>query len=72
MGLHKTIANAHPSLRRGVVWCKRCGRSEDVRSENCLHTGWPECCGETMTIDSPDERKHLDEQKCQSVRECRD
>jgi hypothetical protein len=25
----------------------------------CLATGWPKCCGVTMTIDSPEERAKL-------------
>jgi hypothetical protein len=53
---HDRIANSHPKLSRGRVWCKRCGRTERVDSANCLRHGWPECCGETMTIDAPDER----------------
>ena len=55
------MGGSHPSLSRGQVWCKRCGRSEKVNSANCLRTGWPKCCGETMTIDSPEERKRLKE-----------
>ena len=56
-------AEVHPSLLRGIVWCKRCGRSQKVDSSVCLRSGWPECCGETMTIDSPAERKRLTRKK---------
>lgn len=54
MTLHNKIAELHPSLKRGKVWCKTCGREEDVSSSDCLKNGWPECCGYTMTIDHPD------------------
>lgn len=47
-------------LRRGRVWCRTCGRSEAVDSAECLRSGWPKCCGYTMTIDAPDERKGAD------------
>lgn len=50
-------ANSHPKLRRGKVWCHTCGRVKRVDAATRLRIGWPECCGETMTIDSPDERK---------------
>jgi hypothetical protein len=50
------ISTAHPKLKRGKVWCKICGREESVNSADCLRTGWPKCCGQTMTIDSPEEQ----------------
>ena len=53
IGLHDKLANCHPSLRRGMVWCRSCGRSEKVNSAECLRSGWPKCCGVTMTIDVP-------------------
>lgn len=57
LSVHQRMANSHPKLRRGIVWCKRCGRSEKVDPAECLrHLGWPKCCGETMTIDAPTER----------------
>lgn len=46
-----------PQLARGQVWCRTCGRSQHVDSQVCLATGWPTCCGYTMTIDSPKEQK---------------
>lgn len=55
-GLYDTLANCHPKLSRGMVWCTKCGRSEKVDSAECFASGWPECCGYTMTIDSPAER----------------
>ncbi len=59
MGLHETLATCHPSLTRGRVWCRKCGATRKVDSGECLRHGWPECCGETMTIDSPDEQRRL-------------
>ncbi len=58
MRLLKTIVSRHPSLLRGMVWCKKCGKSLHVDSAKCLRKGWPKCCGETMTIDSPEEREY--------------
>ncbi len=54
--LHDEIAADVPQLRRGLVWCVKCGRSEQVNGARCLQFGWPRCCGATMTIDSPEER----------------
>jgi hypothetical protein len=54
--LHERIVADVPQLRRGVVWCTKCGRSESVNSATALRGGWPKCCGFTMTIDSPEER----------------
>lgn len=44
-------------LQRGRVWCLRCGSTFRVNVSRCMGHGWPECCGETMTIDSPTERR---------------
>ena len=41
------------ALKRGMVWCRTCGRSQSVDSADCLQHGWPKCCGCTMTIDHP-------------------
>lgn len=54
-----TLATCHPKLSRGMVWCRTCGRSQKVDSAGALANGWPKCCGETMTIDSPEERAAL-------------
>lgn len=54
-GMYHDMANSHPSLQRGMVWCRTCGRSQKVDAAHCLRTGWPTCCkGHTMTIDSPE------------------
>jgi hypothetical protein len=46
----------HPKLKRGKVWCITCGREMNVDPEFCVRHGWPKCCGQTMTIDSPGDR----------------
>lgn len=57
--LNKEITAGISKLSRGLVWCKFCGKEQKVDSAHCLGHGWPKCCGETMTIDSPEERKKL-------------
>lgn len=56
-GIHERLAECHPKLSRGKVWCRSCGFSCDVDPAVCLRTGWPKCCGKTMTIDAPAERE---------------
>jgi hypothetical protein len=51
--LHEKLADCHPSLRRGQVWCRSCGSTQKVDSADCFRHGWPKCCGYTMTIDDP-------------------
>ncbi len=55
MDLHDILAASHPSLVRGRVWCRTCGRYIAVDSAECLRSGWPKCCGYTMTVDAPKE-----------------
>lgn len=62
-GLHDKIADDIPQIKRGMVWCTSCGRSQRVDGADCLRRGWPKCCGHTMTIDSPDERRRLSTQE---------
>lgn len=57
--IHETLANSHPSLKRGQVWCRACGHTTKVNGPGALRYGWPKCCGSTMTIDSPDETRAL-------------
>lgn len=59
--LRKKMADSHPSLTRGRVWCHVCGVTQKVNSADCLRSGWPKCCGSTMSIDSPEEREALKE-----------
>lgn len=48
-----------PQIKRGMVWCHRCGNQQQAGAE-CFSIGWPKCCGQTMSIDSPEERRaHL-------------
>ncbi|TMJ18996.1 MAG: hypothetical protein E6G92_04070 [Alphaproteobacteria bacterium] len=51
-GLPAEIARI-PALARGRVWCRSCGASREVAAAHCLRSGWPRCCGVTMTIDAP-------------------
>lgn len=53
--LHQHLADSHPKLQRGQVWCRSCRRTEHVDSAECLRSGWPKHCGQTMTIDPPEE-----------------
>ena len=55
-GLHTALAQCHPKLSRGLVYCKTCKRVQKVNSAQCLATGWPKCCGETMTLDIPEDK----------------
>lgn len=55
-GLHERIAEDVPQIKRGMVWCTVCSRSQKVDGADCLRHGWPKCHGLTMTIDSPEER----------------
>jgi len=61
---YRKIVIQVPQLKRGLVWCRNCGASERVDSATALRRGWPKCCGQTMTIDSPDEREVKDKSKC--------
>jgi carbon storage regulator CsrA len=44
-------------IARGLVWCIKCGAMRSVNGGQCMRSGWPLCCGQTMTIDSPQERE---------------
>ena len=54
--LYTKLATCHPKLTRGFVWCHKCGRKQKVNASECFTRGWPLCCGETMSLDSPKER----------------
>jgi hypothetical protein len=34
----------------GTVRCQTCGETRKVNVVNCLRSGWPTCCGETMEL----------------------
>jgi hypothetical protein len=53
------VVSQVPQLARGQVWCRTCGFTERVDSGSALSTGWPKCCGRTMTIDSPEEQARI-------------
>lgn len=44
-----------PQIKRGLVYCDTCERTEQISGAN-FRTGWPKCCGYTMSLDSPQER----------------
>ena len=54
-GIHRRIAGSHPALRRGLVKCAECGRTEVADTARCLAgtDAWPACCGSTMALESP-------------------
>lgn len=39
------------------VTCRRCGATRKVDPAECLRHGWPKCCGATMSLDGPKERR---------------
>jgi hypothetical protein len=51
------LLDASPRLNRGQVWCRTCGVTLRVDPAECLKRGWPKCCGQTMTIESPEEQE---------------
>lgn len=36
----------------GTVECGSCGARKQVDTAECLASGWPSCCGSTMTLKS--------------------
>jgi hypothetical protein len=69
-GLHKSLANCHPKISRGRVWCHACGRSLKIDPRECFSSGWPTCCGSTMSLDSPEEHAALGIAKFGSTSTC--
>lgn len=57
MTIHEQIAKDVPQISRGQVWCRECGFTQKVNGAECLRSGWPKCCGYTMTIDAPTKSK---------------
>ena len=45
-----------PQFKRGLLFCHTCGKTEPIRGGE-IRNGWPKCCGYTMSLDSPEERK---------------
>jgi len=54
--LYGDVADEVPALKRGRVWCHTCGREATIDAAAACEVGWPVCCGETMSVDSPAER----------------
>lgn len=52
-----SVVESVPQLKRGHVWCHECGAVLRVNAVHCLSYGWPCCCGYTMSLDSPAERR---------------
>ena len=53
---YQNLADSHPKLTRGQVWCRECGYTQKVAAAVSLRNGWLKHCGYTMTIDAPEER----------------
>ena len=58
--IYSDAVDSNDKLKRGIVWCHQCGRNQMVNSAKRLEKGWPKCCGYTMSLDSPEERKQDD------------
>lgn len=50
-GIHQKIVDDVPSLQSGKVTCRTCGNSQTVDPSQCLASGWPKCCGSTMSLE---------------------
>ena len=57
--IYESLVAKVPQLARGQVWCRHCSATRKVNAAGALSNGWPKCCNETMTIDSPAEQKRL-------------
>lgn len=55
----RAVVRGLTQLDRGQVWCVSCGNTQEVHVAIAMRHGWPKCCGQTMTIDSPEERAAL-------------
>jgi hypothetical protein len=56
-GIHDSMAEAMVGKtgKGRRVWCRECRATQPVNPAECLRSGWPLCCGHTMTIDPPEE-----------------
>jgi len=48
--MYEDMANSNPSMKKGLVKCNKCSKEMKVDSAKCLQTGWPACCGKTMSL----------------------
>lgn len=46
LGIHEAAAKHLPN----TVHCQECGRTQAVDPAECLRTGWPTCCTQTMNL----------------------
>lgn len=46
LGIHEEIAKYLPT----TVHCEECGAVQAVDPAECLRSGWPECCSQTMSF----------------------
>ncbi len=46
LGIHETAAKYLPTSVR----CDVCGSGQAVEPAECLRSGWPECCSQTMSF----------------------
>ena len=53
-GLQSDLAEI-PQIKRGLVFCHSCGATRKAGVDN-FRSGWPKCCGQTMSLDTPEER----------------
>jgi len=56
-GFYQRTVAKNEKLQSGQVWCHACYKTIVVDSARCLQKGWPKCCGETMSLDIPVNRK---------------
>ena len=45
------IVGTHP-----MVYCRTCRRSQRADAAQSFQSGWPKCCGYTMTLDKLEEQ----------------
>lgn len=58
--VYQRIIDSNPQIKRGIVWCQRCDRKVRINPYQTLSTrSWPQCCGFTMTVESPEERAEV-------------
>ena len=60
---YERIGQCHAKLKRNKVWCHTCGYNMYVNSAECFQQGWPKCCDQTMSLDSPEEHAKLGAEK---------
>lgn len=41
----------HPLMKKNELFCRHCGKKIKYDNRIAMKTGYPKCCGYTMTID---------------------